>query len=304
MSDVSSPWTGGRLRGRGAPRLLFGATYEDVAIEQAAFDGHTEVFAVGGAGDTALALAAGDRRVVAIDVNTTQVDYLRARHRGAPRQPGTADRLLGLARALAPLAGWRRSRLRRFLELGDVTTQRRVFDHLLDTARFRAVVDLGLAPATLLRAYAPAFVDFLPPSFGATVRARLRRGFGTHANRSNPYARLLLLGEPPSVPRPPSDHLEIRHAEAVAYLESQPAGRFDAFALSNVLDGPPTSVHLRLADAVRHAATADATVVLRTLRAPVDADGAASAARDRAMIWGSIAVVGAAQFPDHVRTLR
>lgn len=303
MTQDRSPWSAGSLRGRGLERLLFGSMYEDAAVEDAVVPRRCEVFAVGSAGDTALTLAAGDRRVVAVDVNRAQVGYLRQRLAGGPRRRGTAEALLGLARWLAPAAGWTRGRVRRFLGLTDLAEQCRMFDEVLDTARFRLLLDTALAPAALLRVYRPEFVEVAPTGFGQVLRSRLRRGVATHPNRRNPYARLLFLGEPPAVPRPPPDHLEIVHDDAVAYLERQPAGRFSGFALSNILDGPDPAFRARFARAVSRAGTADATVVLRTFREPSCRDAASWATRDRSMIWGGIAVLPAARFSDHVRTL-
>lgn len=303
MTDVGTPWTTGRLRGVGRERLLFGSMYEDAAIEAEVFAGREATFAVAASGDTALTLAGADRHVVALDVNRAQVDYLRGRLRGEPRRLGTADRLLGVARTLAPLAGWTPSRVRRFLDLSDLTTQRRVFDRVLDTTRFRVLVDTALRPAALVRAYRPEFVGFLPPRFGPAVRSRLRRGITTHPNRTNPYARLLIAGDPPDVASPPADRLDALHGDAVDYLDAQPGGRFDSVTLSNVLDGPDASFRARLAGAVRHAATSDAPVVLRSLREPVDPGSAGWAARDRSMIWGTVAVVEASRFPEYVSRL-
>lgn len=304
MTSDRSPWAAGRLKGGGRETLLFGAMYEDAAIEEEVLRGCSAVFAVAASGDTALTLAAADRHVVAVDINRAQVDYLHRRLRGEPRRQGAVDRLLAAARALAPVAGWTRSRLRRFLDLEDVSVQRRVFDQVLDTVRFRFLVDAALSPTALLRAYRPEFVDFLPGRFGSVVRSRLRLGVSTHPNRTNPYARLLFAGDAPDVPQPPADSLDVRHGDAVAYLESQPTTRFDGFTLSNILDGPDATFRARLAHAIRHAATSDALVVVRSLREPVDRESACWAVRDRSMIWGTVAVVEASRFPEYVRTLQ
>lgn len=301
--SVGTPWASGRLRGTGSERLLFGTTYEDAAVEEEVFADRSAVFAVAASGDTALTLAGAGRHVVAVDVNTAQVDHLRRRLRGEPRQQGTVDRLLRAARRLAPAVGWTPSRVERFLELTDVSTQQRVFDRFLDTARFRVLVDLTLSPPALVRAYRPEFVGFLPAPFGLAVRSRLRRGISTHPNRSNPYARLLFTGEPPDVPTPPAGALDVRQGDAAAHLGSQPSGRFDGFALSNILDGPDPAFRVRLAEAVRHAGTSDAVVVLRSLREPSGHEPGCWATRDRSMIWGTVAVVEASRFPEYVRRL-
>lgn len=295
-----SPWSAGRLRGAQQARLLFGVMYEDAAIEEEVLAPCTRVFAIGSSGDTALQLAGPHRRVTAVDVNPAQVAYLEERLAGAPRRLGAADRLLTVARLLAPLAGWTRERVERFLRLADVRVQRRVFDRLLDTRRFRALMSAGLSPATLLRSYRPEFVRFLPSAFGAVVRERLRRGITTHPNRENPYARLLLLGDLPATKRPVGP-VEVRLAEASGFLEGREPGTYDGFTLSNVLDGPGEAFRTRLAAAVARAGTADAPVVLRTLGRPVDGDSAWWAARDRSMIWGGITITTAAALHAAVR---
>lgn len=293
----ASPWSAGRLRGEQGAQLLFGVMYEDAALEEDVLAAAGRVFAIAGSGDTALRLGSLDRSVVAVDVNRAQVDYLRARLEGALRRAGKVDRLLAAARRLAPLAGWTPARVERFLLLSDVTVQRRVFDRVLATRRFRATVDAGLAPAALLRAYRPELVSFLPTSFGPVLRARLRRGIATHPNRGNPYARLLFSGEPPATRLPPRGSVEVRHGEAAAFLEQQPSGAFDGFALSNVLDGPDERFRSRLAEAIGRTGTPGAPVVLRTLREPADEPARSWATRDRSMIWGGIVVTTAAELP-------
>jgi hypothetical protein len=204
---------------------------------------------------------------------------------------------------LAPLAGWTRGRVERFLQLSDPLVQRHVFDQLLDTRRFRGLLGAGLAPAALLRAYRGEFVGILPARFGAVLAARVRRGILTHPNSENPYAPLLFLGRPPASTLPPGGAVEIRLAEASAWLEAQPPRAFDGFALSNVLDGPDARFRSRLAAAVARAGRPDAPVVLRTLREPADEPSRCWATRDRSMIWGGIIVTTAAQLPANVRRL-
>jgi len=300
----ASPWTAGRLGTRGRPRLLFGATYEDAALDAEILRSCRRVFAIGAAGDTAMRLAGDARRVTAVDVNPAQVAYLRDRMRGGQRRRGAAERLVAAARWLSPAAGWTPRRVEEFLRCCDLPSQLRYFDRRLDTRRFRALVDAGLSPAALLRTYHPAFVGFLPAAFGAALRARLARGIATHPNATNPYARLLFAGQPPVVPPPPSGSLQVRHAEAIRFLATQPRGAFDGFTLSNLLDGPGPAFRSSLAEAVARAGAPAAPVVLRTLRAAVDADGVLWATRDRSMIWGAVIVTAARELPAAVRRLR
>lgn len=304
MTGVASPWSAGGFRGLIGPQLLFGAMYEDVTIERRVLAGCTRVFAIGASGDTALSLGSPERNVVAVDINPAQVAYLRDRLHGAARRSGAADRLLAAARRFAPLAGWTRRRVERFLALSDVVEQRRFFDALLNTRRFRGLLDAGLGPVALRRVYRPQLINFLPADFGAVLRARLRSGISTHPNSANPYARLLLAGQPPATHLPPARSVECRVAEAIAFLEAQPAGTFDGFTLSNVMDGPDGRFRSRLAAAVAQAGAPDAPVVLRTLREPGDEAAGSWAARDRSLIWGAIIVTTATRFPAAIGWLR
>jgi S-adenosylmethionine:diacylglycerol 3-amino-3-carboxypropyl transferase len=127
----ASPWTAGRLGTRGRPRLLFGAMYEDSALDAEILRSCRRVFAIGAAGDTAMRLVGGARRVTAVDVNPAQVAYLRDRMRGAQRRRGAADRLVAAARRLAPATGWTPHRVEEFLRCSDVPSQLRYFDRRL-----------------------------------------------------------------------------------------------------------------------------------------------------------------------------
>jgi S-adenosylmethionine:diacylglycerol 3-amino-3-carboxypropyl transferase len=122
---------------------------------------------------------------------------------------------------------------------------------------------------------------------------RFERGFARHANSENPYADRMFRGKP--VPSSTACAASIRFAtaDAVAFLESAPAGSFDAFALSNIADGATLVFRERLLSAVRHAASHHAIAVLRSFREPEDKAAAEFAAQDRAMLWGSIQVTPA-----------
>ena len=289
---TATPWSSGRLDARsGEGQILFGRMYEDHAIESGAFRAGTRVFCIASAGCTAMALA-GAHDVVAVDINPVQLAYAERRIAGESAAPGVVERFMSVGRALSPLIGWRPERVRAFLELDDVGAQAQFWRRHLDTLRFRGVID-GLLSLTALRTrYAKAYLDFLPPRLGAVMRARMSRCFARHANRTNPFARALLAGElPPPAPAAP---IRLVHADAADFLEAEPAGSFDGFALSNILDGADPAYARRLCAAVRRAAAPGAVRVLRSFREPSAAIAGNRAADDRSMLWGIVEVGPAA----------
>ena len=70
----------------------------------------------------------------------------------------------------------------------------------LNSAGFRLAVDTLLSVAWLRFVYASPFLEVLPPRFGRVLRSRLERCWQMHPNRSNPYARALLLGDRSETP--------------------------------------------------------------------------------------------------------
>jgi S-adenosylmethionine:diacylglycerol 3-amino-3-carboxypropyl transferase len=251
------------------------------------------VFCIASAGCTALQLAR-DHEVVAVDINPVQLAYARERIAGTPAIRGTAERVMGIGRALAPLVGWSSSRVHEFLELADPAEQIAFWHDHLDTFRFRTTFDGLLSLAALRRIYASPFLSFLPPHLGAVMRARMERGFAQHPNRDNPYARALLLGELAEIDRVDARSIELVCADAAAFLEGAPAGSFTGFTLSNILDGADDGYRRRLFAAVQHAAAPGALVALRSFGEPTAADADNRAAADRAMIWGVVVVRPAA----------
>ena len=288
---AETAWERGRFdAGRGPSKVLFGRMYEDASVECGAFEAGGRVFCIASAGCTAMRLAPG-HEVVAVDINPAQLAYAERRFAGQQCMRGTAERILAFGRALAPAAGWRASMLHAFLDLDDPAEQSMYWRRHLDTWRFRVAVDGLLSLASLRTVYASPFLDFLPPDLGAVMRGRMDRCFARHPNRSNPYARALLSGEL-SDEAPPNEAKQIRlvHADAAAYLEREPEGSFDAFALSNILDGASADYERRLIDAVKRAAAPNAVVVLRSFRvAPVE-QATNRAAEDRSMLWGIVDV--------------
>jgi hypothetical protein len=291
-------WEHGRFDARGGPgKVLFGRMYEDAAIESGAFRPGGRVFCIASAGCTAMALAPR-HEVVAVDINPVQLAYAERRFAGDAGVRGSAEQVMAFGRSFGPLAGWWPSRLRAFLGLDDPAEQIAYWRRHLDTRRFRAAID-GLLSLTALRAvYASPFLDFLPRHLGAVMRGRMERCFARHANRTNPYARALLLGELSAAPPPPeAKDIRLVQADAAACLEREPAGSFDGFALSNILDGAEASYEQRLFAAVRRAAAPDAVVVLRSFREPASLLPTNRAADDRAMLWGIVDVRPATTLP-------
>lgn len=292
----ASPWSRGRLDSRPLPAtLLFGRMHEDWLIEASVFPPGGRVFCIASAGCTAIALAARGFRVTAVDVNPAQVEYVRKRLDGAPVAAGEVEKLWERARGASRWLGWSKRTLQKFLELDAPDEQVRFWRERLDTARLRFALGMALHPWLLHLVYAADFVRAVPWNFAEVLRRRLERGWGTHPNRTNPYAWELLLGcEPPQMEplRSPAASVDIALtcADAADFLEGCPEASFDAFTLSNILDGTGPDYQERLLRAVRRAAAPGAVVVLRSLAEPTCEEEDRWAGRDRALIWGRIRV--------------
>ena len=288
---AATDWERGRFDARDGPhKLLFGSMYEDAAIELDAFRSARRVFCIASAGCTAMKLAP-HHEVVAVDINRTQLAYVEQRTMGGSAQLGTAERILVFARSLGFLAGWWPSRVREFLDLNDPAEQMVYWRRYLDTWRFRVALNLLFSVPTLRSVYAPSFLHFLPPNFGTVMRARMKRCFASFSNRTNAYARALLLGEMCAEQlAPEAKDIRLVHADAAAFLESEPARSFDGFALSNILDGASAAYEQRLFAAVKRAAAPGAVAVLRSFREPPVMLPTNHATQDRAMLWGIVDV--------------
>lgn len=289
--NLDTAWQEKRFHERdSAGRLLFGQVYEDSAIEQSAFAAGGRVFCIASAGCTALDLAER-HEVVACDINPAQVHYLQRRLQGGPVEVGSAESLMSLARSLAPLAGWRRSRLHEFLNLDDPAEQHDYWQRHLDGFVFRHGMELMLSRICLRAAYSPELLACLPAHFGRVLRERMQRCFFTHSNRKNPYARALLLGETRTLQaQRVAPRVELVVAEACSYLQQCAAGSFDGFSLSNILDGADPTFRQRLFEAVQHAARPGAVVVQRSFAEPNAEFRFNRAADDRAFLWGVVDV--------------
>jgi S-adenosylmethionine:diacylglycerol 3-amino-3-carboxypropyl transferase len=264
--------------------------YEDASIELDAFRPGGRVFCIASAGCTAMRLAP-KHQVVAVDINPVQLAYAQRRIDGDPGFRGRAERIMDALRFFAPLAGWRRSRVRDFVELDDPEAQVAFWNRHLNTWRFRAGLDLLFSVTALRSVYSPRLLAFLPRRLGAVMRGRMERCFAKHPNRTNPYARSLLLGELALDPPPSSARdIQLVHADAADFLERQPPASFDAFSLSNILDGVDERYRQRLFAAVRRAAAPGATTVVRSFGEAEAGSPWDRAADDRAMLWGSVLV--------------
>jgi hypothetical protein len=284
---AQTSWRDGAFRA-GPGHLIFGQTYEDLRIELEAISARSRVFAIAGAGSTAQVLAAAGHRVTAVDINAAQLDYARALSEGAPPRAGLAERALGAGRKVAALCGWTRKKLDLFLNMSHCAKQVEYWDRELDTPAFRALADTVLAPRMLRFCYRGRFVRWLPRGFGSLMRARLRRGWASHSNCSNPYAALLLRGRTIDRDAEPQSAINYVCADAAAFLESCAPGSFDAFALSNIGDGAPGKYLERLAAAVAHAGSPQAIAVWRSFAEPHAGLCGNQADADRSLVWGIV----------------
>lgn len=294
MSTASTPWQRGRLDARrGAPKLLFGRMYEDVAVEAAVFPSSGRVFTIASAGCTSMALSERGLDVTAVDINPAQIAYVRGRLAGEPPRNGTADVLFAVGRRALPFLGLHRAAIRTFLEMDDPETQTQFWRSHLDTARWRAALRVVINRRLLRTIYSPPFVRILPDRFDRVVRARVERSFARHPNKSNPYAWRFFLGiDPPGYPpvSARADRIELVEADAADYLERCPPRSFIGFSLSNILDGTDRPYGERLMAAVRRSAQAGAVMVLRSFLEPEPGESVEWAEKDRSMLWGVVRV--------------
>ena len=293
---AGTPWAAGRLSLGRRPRVLFGRTYEDHAIELDAFPPAGRVLCIAAAGDMAAALVRAGHEVVAVDVNPAQLAYARSRLHGGPVRTGTAEQVMGAGRTAvqAALPEWRPARLEPFLRLSDPGQQALWWRARLDTPALRMLAAAGLRPGgALALALRPAFRGVIPPRFDTVLLTRIARTVARHPNATNPWAWRFLAGrecpaheDQPAAAEPAS--VRFVHADVAAHLEACEPGRYDAVTLSNVLDGPGAAFRERLRRAVRHAVRPGGIMVLRSFREPASDPGRAR--DDRSMVWGVVCV--------------
>jgi SAM-dependent methyltransferase len=289
VNNVITPWEAPPFRAR-APQLMFGRTYEDAAIELEAFAPRSRVFCIAGAGCMARILAAAGHQVTAVDIHPEQVAYARSRALGVPERAGAAERLFSHARKFFGLLGWTEQRLGEFLHLNNPVEQISYWDGFLNSRRFSAAMYVVLSRSILHRVYNRSFVVALPPNFATCIHQRMRRCWATHPNASNPYAWNVFWGEQRIIPDPPVRPIHFVCADAATYLESCGPASFQAFSLSNILDGAPAAYADRLYRAVRHAAVPGAVLVSRSFAEPVSEMKSNWAERDRSFLWGIVNV--------------
>jgi S-adenosylmethionine:diacylglycerol 3-amino-3-carboxypropyl transferase len=286
-TETDTSWRAGRFdASTGREQVLFGRMYEDVEIERGAFPPGSRVFAIASAGCTAIRLSA-EHDVTAVDINPVQLAYARRRAGGAPIEIGSVERMMMLGRKAFPLMGWTRGRLDTFLSLDETHQQNIFWQKHLNTWRFRQSFDMATSRALLGLIYAASFLRIMPSRIGPILRARMECCWSMHPNATNHYARTLFLDDP-SADSCLESATTIRFAcaDAANYLENCPRGSFDAFTLSNVLDGATEAYRHRLFAAVKQAATPGAIVVIRSFANPDAPLPSNYAAQDRSMLWG------------------
>lgn len=293
-SRAGTPWAGGRFdQRRGAPRLLFGRTFEDPAIELAAFPSSGTVLCIAGAGDTARAIASAHRRVIAVDLNPAQLHEVDRRLSGGAPREGSADRLLRTGRGALRPFGWVPRRLHDLCQLEDPDEQVRQWADLASPS-VRLVLRVALQRRGLRVAYGPDFASVAPSRFGDVLLDRIGSRIAFAPNRANPWLSHLLTGNW-SRPEPHDDaaQIDLRLGDVAEVLAAMPPGSLDGISLSNVLDGPSRAYADRLLRAARVAARPGAPIVLRSFLDAADAESADRADRDRSLLWGSVSVLAA-----------
>jgi S-adenosylmethionine:diacylglycerol 3-amino-3-carboxypropyl transferase len=268
---------------------VFGQMFEDHAVDVAALP-VGRIMSVASAGDTAFALAARGSLVTAVDTSRAQLQYVEQRLFGGAVLPGSADRLLGVGRAVLRHTGWRRADLEAFCDLDDVAEQAETWRSQIDTPGFRRVLATVLSRAPVRSSGFAPFTGVVQSRLDQVMHARLADGIARHRNRGNPFLRRLLTGTPVPTPVPSAAAVRLVHADVLAHLQSVPEGHYDGFSLSNILDGADRAYATRLRAAVRRAAAPGAVAVHRSFASTDDEEAGRAARADRSLLWGSLYV--------------
>lgn len=116
----------------------------------------------------------------------------------------------------------------------------------MNTPFFRALAAAKLVCDSLAVRFLTRDPSFPVWNLGELLRLRFERGWARHANSENPYAYRMFGGKPVPWSAERTTSIRFETADAVAFLESAPAGSFNAFALSNVADGATVMFRERL----------------------------------------------------------
>ena len=175
--------------------------------------------------------------VVACDINPIQLAYAERRAAGGPVEIGDAERAMHLMRVLHAAGGLasaagsrvpRALRWRRAAGVLEAASRHAAFPHrsrCADVARHAA------------RVYAPPLLSALPARFGGVLRSGWNAGSpGIPTSRIRTRRRCCSGAKNQPLPEPVRT-IRFVAGDAASWLESAPASSFDAFTLSNILDG-------------------------------------------------------------------
>lgn len=287
----------GRASTRPRQRLLFGWGYEDEAIEISQFPSRGRMLVAAGTGEVAAALAATGCDVVAVDANELQLAYARRRVAGGEFEAGSAERIMDVGRRLlrSSSPAWSRKRLRAFLAERNPERATEHWRTKLNSKQFRSILKATLGPASAMTALVQRdFGRTIGSGFADRVIDRLRARIGLVPPSENRFAWRLLLGEELPTWQYPArmrGTIQWRSTDMLTALQQSDAGSFDGISLSNLGDGADPRFVEDLKGAARRAAAPGAPIILRSFASMDDERALQLAARDRAMVWGSIDVL-------------
>lgn len=178
-----------------------------------------------------------------------------------------------------------RNRIQGLFEQETLDDQARYFANRWDTRRFRSMLSLFFNKRILARRGLSADYfrfDDSDSSFAQSFYRRARHVMTALPTRENYFLALYLLGRYHSEQHAPEylredcfgvirdrlDRVAIATADAKVWLESQPAGSINRFALSNICELMDRRDTDRTFEAVRHAAADGSTACFRNLMIP------------------------------------